>query len=66
MSKTSFKANSKALAETEADGIAKLLYRKDTGEVSASASGRAGLPAAAASSLPSAAPCRLASPVCLV
>lgn len=33
VSKTSFKANSKALAETEADGIAKMLYRKDTGEI---------------------------------
>lgn len=28
-----FKANSKALAEGETDGIAKLIYRKDTGEV---------------------------------
>ena len=28
-----FKANSKAIAEGEADGIAKVIYRKDTGEV---------------------------------
>ncbi|AZB72838.2 dihydrolipoyl dehydrogenase [Synechococcus elongatus] len=28
-----FKANSKALAEADADGFAKLLFRKDTGEV---------------------------------
>ena len=28
-----FKANSKALAESEADGIAKLIYREDTGEI---------------------------------
>ena len=28
-----FKANSKALAEGETDGLAKLVYRKDTGEV---------------------------------
>ncbi|MEL7069663.1 MAG: dihydrolipoyl dehydrogenase [Cyanobacteria bacterium J06581_3] len=28
-----FKANSKALAEGETDGLAKLIYRKDTGEV---------------------------------
>lgn len=28
-----FRANSKALAENEGDGIAKVLYRKDTGEV---------------------------------
>lgn len=28
-----FKGNSKAIAEGEADGIAKLIYRKDTGEV---------------------------------
>jgi len=33
ISKTSFKANSKALAEKEGDGMAKLLYRKDTGEI---------------------------------
>lgn len=33
VSKTSFKANSKALAEKESDGIAKMLYRKDTGEI---------------------------------
>ena len=31
--KTSFKANSKALAEKEADGMAKLIYRADTGEI---------------------------------
>ena len=29
--KTSFKANSKALAEKEGDGLAKMIYRKDTG-----------------------------------
>ena len=28
-----FKANSKALAELESDGLMKLLFRKDTGEV---------------------------------
>jgi dihydrolipoamide dehydrogenase len=28
-----FKANSKALAELESDGLLKLLFRKDTGEV---------------------------------
>ncbi|ABW29340.1 dihydrolipoyl dehydrogenase [Acaryochloris marina] len=28
-----FKANSKALAESEADGLAKLIYREDTGEI---------------------------------
>ena len=28
-----FKGNSKALAEGETDGIAKVIYRKDTGEV---------------------------------
>ncbi|MEW5318736.1 MAG: hypothetical protein WDW38_009931 [Sanguina aurantia] len=33
ISKTSFKGNTKALAEKEADGIAKMLYRKDTGEI---------------------------------
>ncbi|GIL73815.1 hypothetical protein Vretimale_5326 [Volvox reticuliferus] len=33
ISKTSFKGNSKALAEKEGDGIAKMLYRKDTGEI---------------------------------
>ena len=33
VSKTSFKANSKALAEKEADGMAKMIYRKDTGEI---------------------------------
>ena len=32
-SKSYFKGNSKALAENEADGIAKVIYRKDTGEV---------------------------------
>ncbi|KAG2624769.1 dihydrolipoyl dehydrogenase 1, chloroplastic-like isoform X2 [Panicum virgatum] len=31
--KTSFKANTKALAENEGDGIAKLIYRSDTGEI---------------------------------
>ena len=31
--KTYFKGNSKALAEGEADGMAKLVYRQDTGEV---------------------------------
>ena len=31
--KTSFKANSKALAELEGDGMAKAIYRKDTGEI---------------------------------
>eukprot|EP00271_Cylindrocystis_brebissonii_P010387 TRINITY_DN26560_c0_g1_i1.p1 TRINITY_DN26560_c0_g1~~TRINITY_DN26560_c0_g1_i1.p1 ORF type:complete len:575 (+),score=104.56 TRINITY_DN26560_c0_g1_i1:180-1904(+) len=31
--KTSFKANSKALAENEGDGMAKLIYREDTGEI---------------------------------
>ncbi len=31
--KTYFKGNSKAIAEGEADGIAKVIYRKDTGEV---------------------------------
>ena len=31
--KTSFKANSKALAEKEAEGMAKLIYRKDTQEI---------------------------------
>eukprot|EP00195_Chlamydomonas_chlamydogama_P007261 CAMPEP_0202900056 /NCGR_PEP_ID=MMETSP1392-20130828/9577_1 /ASSEMBLY_ACC=CAM_ASM_000868 /TAXON_ID=225041 /ORGANISM="Chlamydomonas chlamydogama, Strain SAG 11-48b" /LENGTH=576 /DNA_ID=CAMNT_0049586373 /DNA_START=27 /DNA_END=1757 /DNA_ORIENTATION=+ len=33
IAKTSFKANSKALAEKEGDGMAKMLYRKDTGEI---------------------------------
>ncbi|KAI8464625.1 MAG: dihydrolipoamide dehydrogenase plastid precursor [Monoraphidium minutum] len=33
IAKMSFKANSKALAEKEADGLAKMLYRKDTGEI---------------------------------
>ncbi len=32
-SRSYFKGNSKALAEGEADGIAKVVYRKDTGEV---------------------------------
>ncbi|MGM3305274.1 dihydrolipoyl dehydrogenase [Anabaena sp. WFMT] len=32
-SKSYYKGNSKALAENEADGIAKVIYRKDTGEV---------------------------------
>ena len=32
-SKSYFKGNSKALAEGEADGMAKVVYRKDTGEV---------------------------------
>lgn len=31
--RTYFKANSKALAEGETDGIAKIIYRQDTGEV---------------------------------
>tara|TARA_B100000700_G_C14744719_1_gene714693 strand:- start:313 stop:840 length:528 start_codon:yes stop_codon:yes gene_type:complete len=31
--KSYFKANSKALAELESDGLMKLLFRKDTGEV---------------------------------
>jgi len=31
--RTYFKANSKALAEGESDGIAKIVYRKDTGEI---------------------------------
>ncbi|KNA15843.1 hypothetical protein SOVF_094530 [Spinacia oleracea] len=33
VAKTSFKANSKALAENEAEGIAKLIYRPDNGEI---------------------------------
>lgn len=33
VAKTSFKANTKALAENEGEGIAKLIYRPDTGEV---------------------------------
>lgn len=33
VAKTSFKANSKALAEKEGDGMAKIIYRKDTGEI---------------------------------
>jgi dihydrolipoamide dehydrogenase len=32
-SKTYFKGNSKAIAEGEAEGMAKVIYRKDTGEV---------------------------------
>eukprot|EP00210_Caulerpa_lentillifera_P004950 g4724.t1 len=31
--KTSFKANTKALAEKEGDGMAKIIYRKDSGEI---------------------------------
>lgn len=31
--KTSFKANTKALAENEGDGLAKMIYRSDTGEI---------------------------------
>lgn len=33
VAKTSFKANSKALAENEAEGMAKMVYRGDTGEI---------------------------------
>lgn len=33
VSKTAFKGNSKALAELESDGLAKCIYRKDTGEI---------------------------------
>ncbi|CAI5474366.1 unnamed protein product [Closterium sp. Yama58-4] len=33
VAKTSFKANSKALAENESDGLAKMIYRPDTGEI---------------------------------
>lgn len=33
VSKTYFKGNSKALAEIEGDGMGKLIYRKDTGEI---------------------------------
>lgn len=33
VSKTSFKANTKALAENEGEGLAKLIYRPDTGEI---------------------------------
>ncbi|BAZ67039.1 MAG: dihydrolipoyl dehydrogenase [Pelatocladus maniniholoensis HA4357-MV3] len=33
VAKSYFKGNSKALAEGEADGMAKVIYRKDTGEV---------------------------------
>jgi dihydrolipoamide dehydrogenase len=31
--KTSFKANSKALAEKEGDGMAKMIFRPNTGEI---------------------------------
>lgn len=33
VTKTSFKANSKALAEKESEGMAKMIYRKDSGEI---------------------------------
>mmetsp|Transcript_8484 Transcript_8484/g.24316 ORF Transcript_8484/g.24316 Transcript_8484/m.24316 type:complete len:579 (-) Transcript_8484:1271-3007(-) len=33
VAKTSFKANSKALAELESDGMAKMIYNKHTGEI---------------------------------
>ncbi|KAL4458210.1 hypothetical protein ABPG75_013075 [Micractinium tetrahymenae] len=33
VSKTYYKANSKSLAELESDGMAKMMYRKDTGEI---------------------------------
>ena len=33
IAKTYFKGNSKALAELESDGMGKLIYRKDTGEI---------------------------------
>lgn len=33
VAKTSFKANSKALAELESDGMAKMIYNKKTGEI---------------------------------
>ncbi|XP_074321959.1 dihydrolipoyl dehydrogenase 2, chloroplastic-like isoform X1 [Apium graveolens] len=33
IAKTSFKANTKALAENEAEGLAKLIYRPDNGEI---------------------------------
>ncbi|KAL8171110.1 hypothetical protein V2J09_022914 [Rumex salicifolius] len=33
VAKTSFKANTKALAENEAEGLAKLIYRPDNGEI---------------------------------
>lgn len=33
VAKTYFKGNSKALAEIEGDGLGKLIYRKDTGEI---------------------------------
>ena len=33
VAKTYFKANTKALAEDEADGLGKLIYRRDTGEI---------------------------------
>ncbi|KAI9084238.1 hypothetical protein K1719_033745 [Acacia pycnantha] len=32
VSKTSFKANAKALADNEGEGLAKFIYRPDTGE----------------------------------
>lgn len=38
--KTSFKANSKALAEKEGEGLAKMIYRKDTGCARARAGGQ--------------------------
>ncbi len=33
IAKTYFKGNSKALAEIEGDGMGKLIYRRDTGEI---------------------------------
>ncbi|KAJ0935995.1 putative dihydrolipoyl dehydrogenase [Helianthus annuus] len=33
VAKTSFKANTKALAENEGEGLAKLIYRHDTSEI---------------------------------
>ncbi|KAJ6848548.1 dihydrolipoyl dehydrogenase 2, chloroplastic-like [Iris pallida] len=33
IAKTSFKANTKALAENEGEGLAKMIYRPDTGEI---------------------------------
>ncbi|KAI7986669.1 hypothetical protein LOK49_LG14G01656 [Camellia lanceoleosa] len=33
VAKTSFKANTKALAENEGEGLAKLIYRLDNGEI---------------------------------
>ncbi|KAJ6790907.1 dihydrolipoyl dehydrogenase 2, chloroplastic-like [Iris pallida] len=33
VAKTSFKANTKALAENEGEGLAKMIYRPDTGEI---------------------------------